>query len=156
MTETQIKCGELGSCIECTKRSPTFNKLADEDLKELNQNRYEVAYKKGEILFKQGSAMSHLLSLTSGYVAIILESGDLKRQIIKICRPFDLVGGLGLFLDKRHHYTAMAINDVRVCFLEREHFLNVFHRNPILSDNYMRQITKETQLLYSTSCQCVE
>lgn len=149
MTDFLKDCNDSSSCLDCTRRSPVFNQLNQQDLEDLNQNRYEVAYAQGEILFKQGAAMSHLLSLTKGYVALILESNGKRQQIIKICKPYDLIGGLGMFHDGRHHYTAIALSDIKVCFLEKDYFLRVFHRNPILADNFIKQISIETKLLYS-------
>lgn len=149
MTDFLKDCNDSSSCLDCTRRSPVFNQLNQQDLEDLNQNRYEVAYAQGEILFKQGAAMSHLLSLTKGYAALILESNGKREHIIKICKPYDLIGGLGIFHDGRHHYTAIALSDIKVCFLEKDNFLRVFHRNPILADNFIKQISIETKLLYS-------
>ncbi|MBT3243807.1 MAG: Crp/Fnr family transcriptional regulator [Bacteroidetes bacterium] len=149
MSSPPFNCEKGPGCDLCTKRSPIFNQLHITELNELNTNRYEISFSKGELLCKQGSPMSHLLSLTQGYVALIIENENKKQQIIKICKPYALVGSLGLFEDKRHHYTAVALNEVKVCFLENEKFLNVFYKSQVLSASYMKQISEETKLLYS-------
>ncbi len=34
-------------CFDCTKPSPLFNQLGEEDLSDLNEKRYEVLYSAG-------------------------------------------------------------------------------------------------------------
>jgi signal-transduction protein with cAMP-binding, CBS, and nucleotidyltransferase domain len=46
-------------CQHCFKRSPLFKMLTEEELDLLNSARLEVNFKKGEIIYKQGTPLTH-------------------------------------------------------------------------------------------------
>lgn len=60
--------------------STAFNFLSDEELNLLENNRTEVVYKPGEIIFKQGSASTHVVLFISGLAKIYLEGYNKKSD----------------------------------------------------------------------------
>ncbi|MDX2442968.1 MAG: Crp/Fnr family transcriptional regulator [Bacteroidales bacterium] len=137
------------TCVECDIRSPLFHLLSKEELQNLNQDRYEVEYKAGDIIFKQGSAANNILSLTRGKVKLYLEGVNGNKLTFKIAKRWELLGGPGLFIDNRHHYTARALENVTVCFINLERFKAVIRTNVAFGDLFWKQVNLETVHLYS-------
>ena len=50
----------INDCKDCNCRSTIFRQLHDPELELLNSNRYEVSFKAGEIMFKQGTPFPSL------------------------------------------------------------------------------------------------
>ena len=69
-----LKCFD---CQHCFKKSPLFNLLDDDELELLNCDRMEAKYKAGEIIYKQGTPLSHLVIIHEGFGKIYIE-GKIK------------------------------------------------------------------------------
>lgn len=130
-------------CITCGKKSPIFEFLTEEELHLINDHRYEVVYKPGEIIFKLGTPCTHVLSFTSGLAKIHLEGDDGKNLIIRFVKPVEFVAGAGIFVNNRHHYTMTAIDKSYVCFIEKETFLEVLSSNKKFSEEFIKQTQQD-------------
>jgi CRP/FNR family transcriptional regulator, polysaccharide utilization system transcription regulator len=116
-------------CARCGYRQPTFDVLGDDDFEILNKDRYEVTYKSGETICKQGAALSHISCFVHGMAKICIEGLNGKNLLMKIVKPGDMIGGPGLFTDFRNHYTVTALTEVMVCQLEINAFQTVVNKN---------------------------
>ena len=145
MSHTSPKCR---NCFDCDLKSPLFRLLSDEELKNLNTDRYEVEYKAGDSIFKQGSAANNILSLTKGKVKLYLEGLNDQNLIFKVSKPWELLGGPGLFIDNRHHCSARAIEPSTVCFINLDRFKEVICSNPEFGKLFMREQSENTVHLY--------
>jgi CRP/FNR family transcriptional regulator len=136
------KSSNCNNCNDCNRRSPLFSTLNPEELAQINEDRFEATYRKGEMIFKQGSASSHILMLTSGLAKIYLESGNNRGLIIKLLKPIQMFGGPGLFLDGRNYYSATALVDSTVCFITQQKFRQAVRTNPDFAEKFIEYINK--------------
>jgi CRP/FNR family transcriptional regulator len=124
--------------MECDKRTPLFNRLTIDDFKILNENRYEVKFKDGEIIFKQGMPFNHLISVTSGLVKLYIEGISDKIIILELVKPWEVFGGPGIYVDNRYHYSAMAVGDVTTCFIDSNKIKKLIRKNPDFAEDFIR------------------
>ena len=117
------------NCLECFKKTPLFYQLSEEELHIINRNRYEARYKAGETIFKQGTAMTHLMSFRKGLAKVYIEGINNRNLIMQFIQPTELLGGPGLKTDNRYHYSVVAIEDSEACFVEIKDFEEVLLRN---------------------------
>jgi CRP/FNR family transcriptional regulator, polysaccharide utilization system transcription regulator len=117
------------NCLDCIRKSPIFRFLSDEQLIRFNENRYETKYNAGEIIFKQGTAMTHMMSFTSGLAKIYLEGSNQRNIILRIIKAGEFIGGPGMFTDFRHHFTVRAIEDSSACFIDVNVFKDIMNEN---------------------------
>jgi CRP/FNR family transcriptional regulator len=129
------------NCNDCNRRSPLFSLLNEEELLAINKDRFEVQYRAGEMIFKQGSASSHVMMLTSGLAKIYLETNS-RNLILKLIKPIQMFGGPGLFLDNRNYYSAAAIEDSTVCFIGQENFRQAVRSNPDFAEKFIEHINR--------------
>jgi len=136
------------NCVDCTCRSEMFNKLAKEELEFVFQNKATILYRKGEIIRKQGTAMTHVISVTSGLVKVYLEGPEKKHTIVRIVKPTNFIGGPGIFLDQVHHYSVSALLDTMVCFIDMKAFRKVLEQNKSFSEEFMKDYSRKVLLVY--------
>ncbi len=118
------------NCLDCIKKSSVFAHLTLEELKLINEHRYDARYYSGEIIFKQGTAMTHLMSFTSGLAKVYIEGYNNRNIILKLIKPGEFVGGPGLYTDFKHHFTVRAVEDSMACFIEMGVFKKIMNENP--------------------------
>jgi CRP/FNR family transcriptional regulator len=116
-------------CLHCTDKIGIFSSLTSEELVYINNNRHNVNFNAGEMIFKQQTALTHIVCLTSGMTKIYTEGLNKKNLILKIAKPVELIGGPGLFTDCRHHFSMSALVDCSACFIEVQAFKNVIEQN---------------------------
>ncbi len=129
-------------CKHCFKKSPIFSLLKKDELDILNDARMEVSFKKGEIMYKQGSPLTHIVIIHKGFGKIYLEGSNERNLILTYTKKYDFNGGVGIFIDLRHYSTLMAVTDCEACFIEIKAFTSVLKGNSIFMDAYMKQFAE--------------
>ncbi len=133
-----------GGCSECNNKSPLFNSLSSEELEIINKDRFEVTYKSGEMIFKQGTASTHILMLTSGLVKIYLEGYNSKNLLLKVIKPPRIFGALGIYFDNRNYYTATALENSTVCFVSVDNFKQCVRSNPDFAEKFIEHLNRNS------------
>jgi CRP/FNR family transcriptional regulator len=136
-----MKNGNESGCTFCGKRADIFECLCKSELETINDNRIEVKYKAGELIFKQGTPNLHFLCLTSGMVKLYIEGFDGKNLVIGIVKPIEYILGPGIYADSKHHYSAMAIEDSTACLVEAGLFRSLIRSNPDFAENFIKKIS---------------
>ena len=107
---------------------------------------YEMTYKKGETIFKQGTIVPHVAFVKSGMVKIMLESVNRKQPLCIEKRGF--IGLESMYNDKFSQYTVIALTDVEICLVEIESFNNALLSNAFLAVKIIEALNIRTKLLY--------
>jgi CRP/FNR family transcriptional regulator, polysaccharide utilization system transcription regulator len=128
------------NCVDCKCKYQIFGKLEDEELEEMNRNRYEVYFKAGEIMFKQGTPSPHFLCLTTGLAKLYIE-GYGKNLILALVKPVEYILGPGIYVDNRHHYSASAVEDSTACLVDVNTFKQMMRSNVDFADEFIRRIS---------------
>ena len=136
-------------CINCKAKSPLFKLLSDEELDLIDENRLEVMFKAGEIIRKQGTFLSHVLSINSGLCKIYFDNVNQQNIILRIIKPTSFIGGAGLYVDQKSHYSVAAIADSSVCFIDVEVFKKIMHTNNAFADEFIKDMSKSILMNYN-------
>ena len=140
-----LKCFD---CQHCFKKSPLFNLLDDDELELLNCDRMEAKYKAGEIIYKQGTPLSHLVIIHEGFGKIYTEGGNGRNLILNYTKLLEVNGGIGVFIDNRHYSSLMAITDCDACFIDVKAFKTVLNKNQAFRDAYLKEYSLRVQHTY--------
>ena len=71
------------SCEVCMNECKVFHSLNSDECNTFNSIKRDIAYKKGETIFKQSSFISHIAFIRSGLVKIVSEGFNNKNLIVK-------------------------------------------------------------------------
>ena len=126
------------TCIQCLAKNPPFCYLTHDELEVLDQNKNIVNYNPGEIIVKQGSSMTHLLSFYSGLAKIYLEGNNGHNLILQLIKGGDFIIGPGMYTDFKHHTSIAAITRSTACFVDIQLYLEVMNRNPAFANQSLK------------------
>jgi CRP/FNR family transcriptional regulator, polysaccharide utilization system transcription regulator len=136
-------------CIGCEFMSPLFCFLSDEELNQVDKTKITIRFKKGETIRKQGTFMSHVISINSGFAKLFLEGIEHRNAIIRIVKPTNFIGGPGIYLDQRHHFTVTALTEATVCFIDLSVFTNLIQNNKVFAQEFMKDFSKNILSVYN-------
>ena len=71
-------------CYDCQCMSHLFTLLNKDELQQVDANKIHVRFKAGETIKKQGTFMSHVLSINSGLAKLYLEGIEGRSAILRI------------------------------------------------------------------------
>ena len=108
---------------------PFIKLLTEEEAESLKQNSNIVKYRKKEVIFRQGTRTSHMMFIRSGYVKIYKEGRNNKFIVLKVAKPGNFLGLMFIFGGQLHQYSASAIDEVEIVYID----FSTFHR--IIQDN---------------------
>ncbi len=140
-------CKEPGS-NEGGFYSPLFECLSRNELDLIDQNRYELKFRAGDIIRKQGAYLSHVISIKSGLASLYLEGLNNRNIILRIVKPSHFIGGPGMFVHHRHHYTVKAHKETSACFIEVGVFKELLRSNPEFADGFFTEFSRNTLITY--------
>ncbi len=135
-------------CSCCNLKLNIFRFLTDDELSQINKNRFEVHFNKGETIFKQGGPFTHVACITQGMAKVYLEGNKGKNVILKIMRPTEMVGGPGFPVDYRHHFSMTAITEARACFIDIHDFELMMKSNQQFAMEFLKHLNKATINIY--------
>lgn len=118
----------LDICKLCSKRSLAAEQLHSEELERLGYSCVEVSFTKGDIIFKQDALSSNIIYIKEGLVSIHIK-GPEREQILKITKGPSYLGIPTTLGDRINHYSATALTDTMVCFIDIETFKNFIATN---------------------------
>jgi CRP/FNR family transcriptional regulator, polysaccharide utilization system transcription regulator len=131
------------NCKDCNCKTHIFKNLTDPELELMNDNRFEVSFKAGEIMFKQGTPSPHFLCLTTGLAKIYIE-GYGKNLILGLVKPVEYIFGPGIYVDNRHHYSASAIEDSTACLVDVNTYKQLIRENPDFAEEFIKRVSQQS------------
>jgi len=137
------------NCISCECKSPLFRFLSDEELNMVQQNRINVVFKPGETIRKQGTVMTHVISVNRGLAKLYLEGVEQRNAILRLVKPTNFIGGPGIYLDLMHHYTVTALVESSVCFIDIQVFKKIIKQNILFAGEFMKDFSRNTLSVYN-------
>lgn len=138
-----------GNCSGCELKSPLFCHLSEEELELVRANRLSVVFRKGETIRKQGTYMSHVISISAGLAKVYLEGINGRNSIINIVKPTSFIGGPGIYLDHLHHFSVTALTDTRVCFIDLGIFKTLIDNNKEFAHELLKEFSRIMLAIYN-------
>jgi CRP-like cAMP-binding protein len=136
-------------CISCECKSQLFSLLTEEELDMVQKNRVNVVFHPGETIRKQGTAMTHVISVNRGLAKLYLEGIEHRNAILRLVKPTNFIGGPGIYLDMMHHYSVTALMESSVCFIDIHVFKKIIQQNILFSEEFMKDFSRNTLAAYN-------
>jgi CRP/FNR family transcriptional regulator len=108
----------------------------------IDESRREYAYKKGEVICREGEEIERFLYLQRGLVKLLKTEKNDKEHIISIAKPLDFIGLLSIFSNKKHIYTITAIEDSVVCEVRLDIIKQLMKENGDFALDFIEKISK--------------
>jgi CRP/FNR family transcriptional regulator len=102
-----------------------FKSLDDTSLETVHQSKTCTKYKKGQVVFHEGTRPMGVFCVNSGRVKVYHNGLDGKEQIIKVSAAGDLLGYKALISEQHYALSAEALEDCALCFVPKEDFMSL-------------------------------
>jgi len=129
------------SCSTCLLKSKAAENLGDTELNILGQNCVEVAFEKGETIFKQEALSSNIIFIQTGLVKLIIK-GPQRTQILRLKKAPCYLGLPTTMGDKTNHYSAVVIEPTKACFIDLGVFKSLLRLNTEFSYEIIVELCK--------------
>ncbi|MCB9023797.1 MAG: Crp/Fnr family transcriptional regulator [Lentimicrobiaceae bacterium] len=136
-------------CLLCQTRSEIFDSLKTDELERVETCRVSMHYNPGEIIFKQGSPCHDFVCVTSGLVKLYIEGEHDRKLIVGFAKPVDYIFVPGAYVDKRHHFTAIACEDTTACLVSSEVIQELVKTNNAFANSFITKISMQAIDMFS-------
>ena len=132
------------ACQECKSRgSSLFAGICAHDLTSISQNKSCTQYKKGQMLFHEGTRPLGVYCINAGKVKVYKIGHDGKEQIIHVASNGNLLGYRAMLSEESYPVSAETLEEATVCFVPKHDFLQVLDGSHELHDTLLKAACKE-------------
>ncbi len=119
-----------------------FAGLSKKELEAIDAKSQIVEYRKGEIIYEQGSAPSAFYCILSGRVQIYTKDKDASQLILEYLHRGKYFGIISLLTNEAHSVTSEAINDCAILVIQKEDFNSLLQSIPRLAIDLSRTLSR--------------
>jgi len=141
---------ERTHCKFCNLKSLASQKLSDDETCVLENNSAEVHFKAGDNIIKQDALSTNVAYIKSGLVKIHTK-GPIRESIIRITKAPAYLCLPSTFGDKINHFSATALEDTTVCFIDVTIFKKFIYENGDFAYQILLDLSKG-ELMNFQSC----
>ncbi|WP_297089051.1 Crp/Fnr family transcriptional regulator [uncultured Draconibacterium sp.] len=118
------------SCVDCTLKSSAVSVLNTGELCQLEEGCSRTNYDKGELIFKEGGPVQHIIYLREGFVKLVKKGAGARDFILSISKKGSYIGLQNLDDTlKTNYFSAITISPSEVCFIDRQCFTRLLKQN---------------------------
>ena len=121
--------------------------LPPEDFELLTTKKTEKLYKKGAIIFREGSFPSGIFYIIDGKVKKYKLDKDGKEHIIYVADTGELLGYHAILSEDRYPDSAAALEESRVAFIPKDNFLDALDQSSTLTRRLLKTLSHEFAVL---------
>ena len=131
----------MGKCEQCIVREFSALKALNKDeLIRIADCKTSYVVKKGETIFDEGDSLNGIYCIKDGVCKLSKLSDNGKDQIVKLVKKGELLGQRSLISEESTNLSAIAIEDMQVCFIPKQEILQFFNENNQFSLNMMKSV----------------
>ena len=131
----------MNKCEQCMVREFSALKALNKDeLIRIADCKTSYVVKKGETIFDEGDSLNGIYCIKDGVCKLSKLSDNGKDQIVKLVKKGELLGQRSLISEESTNLSAVAIEDMQVCFIPKQEILQFFNENNQFSLNMMKSI----------------
>jgi len=122
--------------------------LSKPEIDLISQNSRKVTFKNREIIFRQETLTSHAMFIVSGYVKLYKEARNNKTFILKIATPGNFLGMISIYGGGVFNYSASAINEVEVMFIDIGIFNSIIENNGRYTQHLLKTLAADNMYMF--------
>lgn len=134
----------MNKCEQCIVRQfSSLKALNKDELLRMAECKTSYTIKKGEPIFEEGEVTNGIYCIKDGVCKLSKLSDNGKDQIVKLVKPGELLGQRSMISDEPANLSAVALEDMEVCFIPRSEVMQFFTQNNQFSMNVMKTICED-------------
>ncbi|MFV8322911.1 Crp/Fnr family transcriptional regulator [Flavobacterium sp. LB3P21] len=131
----------MSKCEQCIVREfSSLKALTKDELIKLSDCKTSHIIKKGEVIFEEGENVNGIYCIKDGICKLTKLSANGKDHIVKLVTKGELLGQRSMISDEPVNLSAVALEDMQVCFIPKSEVMGYFDKNNQFSMNVMKSI----------------
>lgn len=131
----------MSKCEQCIVREfSSLKALTKNELVHLAECKTSRTIKKGEVIFEEGENVNGIYCIKDGVCKLTKLSPNGKDHIVKLVTKGELLGQRSMISDEPVNLSAVALEDMQVCFIPKTEVMGFFDKNNQFSMNVMKTI----------------
>ncbi|MGB5236049.1 MAG: Crp/Fnr family transcriptional regulator [Flavobacteriaceae bacterium] len=112
--------------------------MSKDELKQVSDTKVTRKIKKGDSIFEEGEKLKGVYCVRDGVSKLSKLSANGKDQIVKLATKGEVMGQRSVISEESANLSAVAVNDMEVCFIPKEAIVNTLHKNPDFTFEVLR------------------
>ncbi|MFL0353636.1 Crp/Fnr family transcriptional regulator [Xanthomarina sp. GH4-25] len=134
----------MSKCEQCIIREfSSLKSLSKEELLSISGCKTSKFIKKGETIFEEGDTLNGVYCVKDGICKLSKLSANGKDQIVKLVVKGDLLGQRSLISDEAVNLSAVALNNMEVCFIPKAEIFGNLKNNSDFSMDMLKQMAHD-------------
>lgn len=131
----------MSKCEQCIVREfSSLKALSKDELLKISDCKTSHIIKKGDVIFEEGENVNGIYCIKDGICKLTKLSANGKDHIVKLVSKGELLGQRSMISDEPVNLSAVALEDMEVCFIPKTEVMGFFDKNNQFSMNVMRSI----------------
>ena len=131
----------MSKCEQCIVREfSSLKALNKEELLKMADCKTSYVIKKGSVIFEEGENVNGIYCIKDGICKLTKLSQNGKDHIVKLAIKGELLGQRSMISDEPVNLSAVALEDMEVCFIPKSEIMGFFEKNNQFSMNVMKTI----------------
>ena len=129
----------MGKCHQCLiKNFNNFCALNSEELEQISTEKTEKSFKRGEVIFKEGSSPNGVYCVKHGKCKLSKLNSNGKEQIIRFIKDGDVLGYRSVISNETATLTVTALEEMNTCFIPKKEIIELLEKNPKFAMSILR------------------
>jgi len=134
----------MSSCHQCIiKKFNSLNSLTKSQLCHISDNKTELKFKKGDLIFSEGAHLKGIYCVKAGNCKMTKLSSNGKDQIVRFVRDGELLGYRSVIGEEPTSLSVTALDDMSACFISKEEIFEMLRSNPDFSLDIFKTVSKD-------------
>lgn len=134
----------MSKCESCIiKEFNALKSLTREELMRVSACKTGKVYKKGQIIFEEGETLNGVYCVRDGVCKLSKLSENGKDQVVKLVVKGGLLGKRSLVSDQKTNLSAVALNDMEMCFIPKSEIISDLSKNPKFTMDVLKEMAHD-------------
>jgi len=134
----------MSKCEQCiVKQFNSLKSLTKDELLRISNCKTTKTIKRGEVIFSEGDKINGVYCVKDGICKLSKLSENGKDQIVKLNFKGDIMGHRSVIGEETSNLTAIALNDMEVCFIPKSEILEDLEKNTNFSFDLLKQMAQD-------------
>jgi CRP-like cAMP-binding protein len=131
----------MSKCEQCIVREfSSLKALTKDELLKLAGCKTSSIIRKGQVIFEEGENVNGIYCIKDGVCKLTKLSPNGKDHIVKLVTKGELLGQRSMISEEPVNLSAVALEDMEVCYIPKTEVMGFFDKNNQFSMNVMKTI----------------
>ncbi len=134
----------MSKCESCiVKEFNSLKSLTRDELLRVSACKTGKIYRKGQVIFQEGETLNGVYCVKDGVCKLTKLSENGKDQVVKLVVKGGILGKRSLVSDESANLSAVALNDMEMCFIPKSEIMADLQKNPSFTIDVLKTMAED-------------